>query len=83
MCLCCPVYVAALRRADHSSEEPYRCKIKEPRKRRPMPDMDCKRHWMDGWSYTECVQQIKSLLRKYESVTVISLIEDPGVVVIT
>jgi hypothetical protein len=27
----------------------YKCKIKEPRKRRPRPDMGCKRHWMDGY----------------------------------
>jgi hypothetical protein len=27
----------------------YKCKIKEPRKRRPRPDMSCKHHWMDGW----------------------------------
>jgi hypothetical protein len=24
----------------------YKCKIKEPHKRRPRPDMGCKRHWM-------------------------------------
>jgi hypothetical protein len=27
----------------------YKCKIREPHKRRPRPDMGCKRHWMDGW----------------------------------
>jgi hypothetical protein len=27
----------------------YKCKIKEAHKRRPRPDMGCKRHWMDGW----------------------------------
>jgi hypothetical protein len=36
LCLCCPVYVAALRRADHSSKESYqlsiKCKITEPHK---------------------------------------------------
>jgi hypothetical protein len=29
----------------------YNCKIMEPRKRRPRPDMGCKRLWMDGISY--------------------------------
>jgi hypothetical protein len=27
LCLCCPVYVAALRRADHSSKESYQLSI--------------------------------------------------------
>jgi hypothetical protein len=46
----------ALRRADQPSKESYqlsiKCKIKEPRKRRPRTDMGCKRHWMDGSSHS-------------------------------
>jgi hypothetical protein len=30
----------------------YKCKIKEPRKRKFRLDMGCKRHLMDGWMYS-------------------------------
>jgi hypothetical protein len=49
LCLCCPVQVAALRRADHSSKESYQpsinVRLRNFIKRRPRPDM--------GWSAIE------------------------------
>jgi hypothetical protein len=39
LCLCCPVYVAVLRRADHSSKETYRlCKNDDETEKKPGPN---------------------------------------------
>jgi hypothetical protein len=46
LCLCCPVYVAALRRADPPTKESYRLVyvIRNFKKQRPTFIRDCKGH---------------------------------------
>jgi hypothetical protein len=58
----------------------YKCKIKEPHKRRPRPDMGCKRHWMDvdlshghvtHYTAEQCLISIHLFVRSYCFITAV------------